>query len=291
MLQESLISYPKLITSVKVPPIKTQGIKTKLVKFIDTNISWSGKGKWIEPFLGSGVVMFNLEPKRVLATDSNMHIINFYKGIQKGKITPEKVKQYLEFEGNNLLKKGEEHYYNIRKRFNDNGDSLDFLFLSRACFNGVMRFNSKGRHNVPFCRKPTRFTKAYITKITNQVKWLHDLMKEKEWTFETADWRTSLAKSKKEDFIYLDPPYFGRHTDYYNQWSESDLQDLAMILKKSPCGFALSLWLQNKYRTNEYVEKLFSEFTIKTMEHFYHVGSSENLRNSMIEALIIKQGI
>ena len=38
----------------------------------------------------------------------------------------------------------------MRERFNLQGSSLDFLFLNRSCFNGVMRFNRHGRFNVPF---------------------------------------------------------------------------------------------------------------------------------------------
>ncbi len=43
---------------VIVPPIKSQGIKTKLVPWI-MGIAPKVKGKWIEPFLGTGVVAFN----------------------------------------------------------------------------------------------------------------------------------------------------------------------------------------------------------------------------------------
>ena len=40
---------PKHIENVIVPPIKCQGIKTKLVNFIANNIVWDGEGRWIEP--------------------------------------------------------------------------------------------------------------------------------------------------------------------------------------------------------------------------------------------------
>ena len=73
-----------------VPPIKTQGIKTKLVGFILGNVDWDGfagqGGRWIEPFLGSGVVLFNARPRMARSGDANVHIVDFYTGIQSGRI-------------------------------------------------------------------------------------------------------------------------------------------------------------------------------------------------------------
>ena len=60
-----MTTFPKRIEHVKAPPIKSQGIKTKLIPFISENISWSGKGRWIEPFMGSGCVVLNLQPQNV----------------------------------------------------------------------------------------------------------------------------------------------------------------------------------------------------------------------------------
>lgn len=281
---------PKEIPNVKVPPIKCQGIKTKLVNFIATNISWSGRGRWIEPFLGSGVVLFNIAPERALVSDTNVHIINFYKQVQKGNITPEVVREYLTDAGEQLLLRGEDYYYEVRERFNRGGDALDFLFLSRACFNGVMRFNKQGEFNVPFCKKPDRFRPAYITKIVNQVKWIDEIMRNHDWVFEACDWRETLSKCTEDDFVYLDPPYIGRHTDYYNSWTEDDAEELAKIARELPCGFALSMWKENKYRHNLHLETYWSGNCVRTFSHFYHVGSTEDLRNGMIEALAIKPG-
>ncbi|MEM2506531.1 MAG: Dam family site-specific DNA-(adenine-N6)-methyltransferase [Nitrososphaeria archaeon] len=282
--------FPRDIKRVIVPPIKCQGIKTKLVRFILSNIKWDGSGRWIEPFLGSGVVLFNARPKQALASDINKHIIALYTGIQKGIITPDKVKFHLEREGDLLLKKGEHYYYEVRERFNREGNPLDLLFLSRACFNGVMRFNQKGEFNVPFCRKIDRFRKAYITKIVNQVRSVARVMQGKDWMFECLDWREALENCRPNDFVYADPPYVGRHTDYYNRWSEKDLKELADKLHELPCGWALSLWKQNKYRRNELIEKYFPNLPVRTFSHEYFVGSFESLRNEMEEALIIKKG-
>src|SRR5438876_415433 len=169
------------INKVVIPPIKCQGIKSKLVTFIADNISWKGEGKWIEPFLGSGVVVFNIRPPRALLADTNQHIIKFYQGIQQGKINKNNVAEMLTEMGNELQKKGADYFYEVRHRFNLKGNSFDFLFLNRSCFNGLMRFNSKGGFNVPFGQKPQRFAKAYITKIKNQVDNISSIIKNNDW--------------------------------------------------------------------------------------------------------------
>jgi len=270
-----------------VPPIKSQGIKTKIVPLIMSSIQWDGTGRWIEPFVGSGVVAFNVQPKAALLTDSNTHIIDLYKGIQSGRISSRSVKVHLEHEGAKLLRQGEDHYYHIRDRFNATGDPVDFLFLNRSCFNGMIRFSKKGKFNVPFCRKPDRFRQSYVTKICNQVAWIESVLSSRDWTFKVADWQHALSNVDKSDFIYIDPPYVGRHTDYYNNWTEEDADKLANFLQTVESGFAYSMWRENRYRKNEHLDKWFSNFPMYTVSHFYHVGPTESLRNAMQEALIV----
>lgn len=276
---------------VKVPPLKTQGIKTKLVPFILNSIKWDEgtTGRWIEPFLGSGVVLFNYQPQRALIADNNVHIINLFKEIQSGVVNSTNLRKFLIIEGQKLEEKGQSYYYDVRRRFNISPNSFDFIFLNRACFNGVMRFNQKGGFNVPFCKKDERFRQAYITKICNQVDFVSEVMKGKDWEFVCRDWKDTLSEAKPEDFVYLDPPYIGRHTDYFNKWDDYNATELAQTVKKLPCGFAYSMWKSNDYRENEHIEQHFNGFTCLTYNHFYHVGATENLRNSIVEALIINR--
>jgi len=53
-----------------VPPIKSQGIKTKLVDWIKSNTEEIEYDRWVEPFMGTGVVGFNIRPKKALMCDS-----------------------------------------------------------------------------------------------------------------------------------------------------------------------------------------------------------------------------
>lgn len=272
---------------ILVPPIKCQGIKTKLVEWIKTNAQFSDKGYWIEPFVGSGVVGFNMLPKKAIFSDSNPHIINFYNGIKEKKINSSSVRAFLESESENLKKAGEDYYYEVRKRFNENFEPLDFLFLNRACFNGVIRFNRKGSFNVPFCRKNERFSKAYITKIVNQVSNLYSLFANYDWEFISQDYKQTIKLASVNDFIYCDPPYIDRHVDYYNSWTSENEKVLFALLISTEAKFILSTWHSNKYRENIYINDLWSSFYILTKSHFYHVGGSEENRNSMNEALVM----
>lgn len=271
---------------VNVPPIKSQGIKTKLVPWINSITPSDFEGLWIEPFMGTGVVAFNLAPKHALLCDTNPHLINFYKSILDGKITPELVRDYLEREGSKLLEKGGEHYYEIRGRFNRDHQPLDFLFLNRAGFNGMIRFNRKGEFNIPFCRKPQRFAKAYVTKIVNQVSHVSRLFKTKDFSFKCQGFEETINEGGGDDIIYCDPPYIDRHVDYYNGWDDQHERSLYESLSRTPSKFILSTWHHNDYRKNEYIESLWDNFNILTREHFYHVGGSEKNRNPMIEAIV-----
>ena len=270
-----------------VPPIKCQGIKTKLVPWIRSLVPPDFDGMWIEPFLGSGVVVFNVLPKRALLADSNPHLINFYEAISVGGITPASTRRHLESEGAELLRSDGEHYYTVRERFNRIHDPLDFLFLNRACFNGLIRFNRKGQFNVPFCRKPNRFSRSYVTKICNQVRAVADVLTARDFTFATQDLSKTISMAQSDDFIYCDPPYVGRHTDYFNSWDEQSEVELAQLLASVPCRFILSTWHSNKYRTNTFIEELWSDYNILTREHFYHIGAKEVNRNPMLEAIVL----
>ena len=185
-----------------------------------------------------------------------------------------------------MAEKDEEHYYFVRDRFNEKHSPLDFLFLNRSCFNGMIRFNRYYKFNVPYGHKPERFAKAYITKICNQVRRLENIFPENDWTFECCSFEDSISKATPNDFIYCDPPYIGRHVDYYDSWDESLEQKLHDALFQSGAKFMLSTWDENKYRKNEYIEAIWHGCYKINKEHFYHVGAKESNRNSMMEALL-----
>lgn len=277
------------MSSIIVPPIKSQGIKTKLVPWI-MDVVPEFTGRWIEPFLGTGVVAFNSGSRQAILNDTNPHIINFYRRIQDGTITPALMKQYLESEGDILSYAGDDgydHYRFVKTRFNREFSPYDFIFLSRAGFNGMMRFNKKGLWNIPFCKKPDRFAQAYVTKITNQVEKVSRVIQpEPDWQFFNTSFADIIPMATENDIIYCDPPYYGRYVDYYNGWSEADEEILFNLLSETRARFVLSTWHHNNWRENEMITRFWNQFNIVTKDHFYHSGGKAENRQTVVEALI-----
>lgn len=275
-----------------ITPIKIQGKKTKIVQDIINHVELTNNDIWVEPFLGSGEVLFNINPKYAYVSDNNKCIIDFYNKIKNKELNSEIVRDFLEKHGAKLSELGEDYYYEMRATFNKNNDPLYFLFLNRSCFNGIIRFNSKNEFNVPFCRKPNRFSKSLITKIVNQVKAVEEILTihGDDWTFVCCDWQETYNKFCHQENVlfYFDPPYIKRYSEYYDKWSEEINFQFFNILKNTPSKFILSNWYENSYRQNENIIKTFNpeNFQIYKINHFYHVGGKELNRNEITECLI-----
>ncbi|MCL2884293.1 MAG: Dam family site-specific DNA-(adenine-N6)-methyltransferase [Oscillospiraceae bacterium] len=272
---------------IYIPPFKTQGIKTKLVPLIKAMVNIDDRITWIEPFMGSAVVGLNIAPHNAIFADINPHVVAFYNHLKTGVITAQLVKSFLIEQGALLSEHGEKYYYAVRERFNREHNPLDFLFLNRSCFNGMIRFNKNNYYNVPYGHKPERFAKAYITKIVNQVAHFEQKLRYNNWTFLCQSFERTIALAGENAFIYCDPPYIGRHVDYYDSWNEAQEEKLKKSLLNSGAKFMLSTWDFNQYRQNPYIQSIWGEYQKITQEHFYFVGAKEENRNAMTEAILV----
>ena len=275
-----------------IPPIKCQGKKTKLVSHIkelysklklDTSV-------YYEPFMGSGIVGFNIEPERAIFSDNNPYIIKFYNSIKSNELDLDTIRIFLEEEGKKLLESGKDYYNLVRDRFNKDGNILDFLFLNRCCFNGLMRFNRNGKFNVPYCKKDDKLSSDYIDKIIDQVKKVKELLdRHPDWQFICSDWKDIVKDAKEEDIIYCDPPYLGLFSTYYTEYdinNEKELQDFLNNICNSK--WIYSSWKENKDKTNEFILDLIGKYDSIDIEHRYQIGSKNEYRNKVVEILIYK---
>ena len=275
-----------------VPPIKCQGKKTKLVSHIKELYSKLklDNSVYYEPFMGSGIVGFNIEPERAIFSDNNPYIIKFYNSIKSNELDLDTIRIFLEEEGKKLLESGKDYYNLVRDRFNKDGNILDFLFLNRCCFNGLMRFNRNGKFNVPYCKKDDKLSSDYIDKIIDQVKKVKELLdRHPDWQFICSDWKDIVKDAKEEDIIYCDPPYLGLFSTYYTEYdinNEKELQDFLNNICNSK--WIYSSWKENKDKINEFILDLIGKYDSIDIEHRYQIGSKNEYRNKVVEILIYK---
>ena len=274
-----------------IPPIKIQGKKTKIVPKImeiaDGLLSEHPEiDTWVEPFLGSGVVAFNCPGriKKVIVNDINPHIIKFYKGVADGTITPDRIREVFDIHNQNLLKDGYDYYNRIKDRFNRSFDTMDFLFLTRTGFNGVMRFNNSGKWNVPFCKLNNRLSKNVIDDLASSVDELSRLFKSKDFTFCNRSFEEVIATAPENSIFYCDPPYYGLQVQYFKGWGKEDEIRLNEMLKDKM--FIYSTWLEDGIRENMMINEYWGEYEIEGKKHKYNVAEKAEKSNQVTEGLI-----
>ena len=274
-----------------IPPIKIQGKKTKIVPKImeiaDGILNDHPEiDTWVEPFLGSGVVAFNCPGriKKVIVNDINPHIIKFYKGVADGTINPDRIREVFDIHNQNLLKDGYDYYNQIKDRFNQSFDTMDFLFLTRTGFNGVMRFNNSGKWNVPFCKLNNRLSKNVIEDLASSVDELSRLFKSKEFIFYNKSFEEVIESAPENSIFYCDPPYYGLQVQYFKGWGKEDEIRLNEMLKDKV--FIYSTWLEDGIRENMMINEYWGEYEIEGKKHKYNVAEKAEKRNQVTEGLI-----
>lgn len=198
-------------------PIRWAGSKKKILNEMLT--LFDNKSKYyVEPFLGSGVVLINLinnikdfEYKKFFVNDINTNIINFYIILRDNFKFVEKNISSIVNSYNELydISQKEKFYYDIRQKFNEITDDQDkksiyFYFLMKSGYNGVYRENRNGKFNVPFGKKDK------INCDIENMKRVSDKLQNVEfYNCDYQDFFKELNKKKVlgDAFVYFDPPY------------------------------------------------------------------------------------
>jgi DNA adenine methylase len=213
------------------PFIKWSGSKRSQAKEI---VSYFPKSisTYYEPFLGSGAILGYLKPQRAIASDINKPLIQLWKELQKN---PDRISRDYRRKWNSLQKNGHTYFYKIRDEFNKKQSPLDFLFLTRTCVNGLIRYNNSGEFNnsLHHTRKgihPDRLEKILLD-------WSKAVQ---EYNFFNSDYKEITQSAKKKDFVYLDPPYFNTGTRYFGALDYQEFIKYLTDLKRREIRFALS---------------------------------------------------
>ena len=218
-----------LMEATAKPFLKWAGAKRQLVRTLLDLLPVTGR-RYIEPFVGSGVVFLNAPYQTSLLSDSNKDIISLYSVLKAKRQKFIGDCKALFTTRNNCAEK----YYEMRDEFNKSkaGErrAALFVYLNRHCFNGLCRYNKKGGFNTPFGRYdpvpyfPAREMLAFAEKLRTA-------------KLQAMDFREALPQAGQGDVVYCDPPYepltaTANFTSYaaggFSQQDQRDLHELAL---------------------------------------------------------------
>ena len=226
---------------------------------------------YIEPFFGGGALFFAIQPQQAIISDTNPELINLYRVVssQVEQLILELDKYYND----------QDFFYEIRALKFENLDNVQAaartIFLNKTCFNGLYRVNKKGEFNTPF----GKYKNPNINDSINLLR-VSDILKNKEII--QADYFDVLEKyAKKNDFIFLDPPYFpiSQYSDFKRytkeQFSEQDQFKLSQCFKMLvDRGFYVLLTNSNYLLFYEY----FFVFEIRFFDTKRHISCKGGAR-------------
>jgi DNA adenine methylase len=219
--------------------------------------------RYIEPFVGSGAVFFDLCTEGRLAghpvvlIDSNPDLIGCYEAVRDA---PDDVADELELLADAHARDGRAHYYAVRDtRFNPQRAARRtadgriaytpalaamFVYLNRTGFNGLFRVNASGAFNVPAGRyeRPRIADRARV----------HDVaaaLRSPQVTLRWASFLDTGTEAQPDDFLYIDPPYAplsatASFTSYtalrFGAGEQRALQQMSIGLARRGCHVLLS---------------------------------------------------
>lgn len=273
------------------PVLKWVGGKRQLLDEIIPMIP-KNCSTYVEPFIGGGAVLFELQPKKAIINDYNSELINVYNVI---KDYPNDLIGILKYHKENNTS---EHFYSIREM---DRDSIKFsqmseveraariIYLNKTCFNGLYRVNSAGQFNSPYgkYKNPNIVNEPVIRAMS---KYFND----NKITILNSDFKDALKGIRKGAFVYLDPPYmpisssssFTGYTE--NGFDEDKQRELKVVcdnLDKKGIKF-----LQSNSDC-DFICDLYKDYNIKKVKAKRSINSKGNGRGEINEVLIYNYDI
>ena len=265
------------------PFVKWAGGKRQLISQMDKFFP-ENYNKYIEPFIGGGAVFFHLLPDNSIISDNNPDLINCYKVIKED--VEDLIKSLKKY------KYEKDYFYEIRaldrdsKKFTELSDvekASRSIYLNKSGYNGLYRVNSKGFFNVPFGRHKN-------PKICDEINLRNVSQVLKNAEIFMGSFENCLDYAEKDDFIYLDPPYFplsdtALFTSYtknsFDKSSQIKLFEVFKELNRRGCNLMLS----NSY--SEFILDLYKDFKIVTLKAKRNINSNSQKRGLINEVMVL----
>jgi DNA adenine methylase len=295
----------KAETNTAKPFLKWAGGKTQLITDIEMALPIEithNKFTYIEPFVGSGAVLFWMLSKfpkleHAVINDINTDLINTYKVIASK--PKEIISILLDFQNeyHALENKEEEkkaYYYQKREVFNTRATDKStqaalFIFLNKTCFNGLYRVNRNNLFNVPMggYKMPTICNAPNILAVSNALQKVE---------IHNGDFEETLAYAKDNTFFYFDPPYKPlSETSSFSSYSTDEFNDAEQIRLRDFCSnlniIGHSWMLSNsdvkgKNHNDNFFDDIYADFVIQRVRAKRSINSNPLKRGELNELLI-----
>jgi DNA adenine methylase len=231
------------------PPLKIIGGKTKIRGFLYS--LFPSHDRYLEPFGGSfGVLIGKDKSKDEMINDIQPHVVNFYSQIKKNPdILWERLNRelvyYQKMEDPKIrflyyrdeLAVGSDLYY-LPEKYKIEQAVLYYL-VNKTCLNGIIRFNSKGNCNSSYggtVKGRGFLTKEWYMALQERLKKV--VITNKDY----VDFLHGLSIKARNEFIFLDPPYYEVFTSYNSKkFSKEDHRQLADTLKTLKSRWMLTI--------------------------------------------------
>ena len=273
------------------PLMKYPGGKTQLLGEIAPLIeSLMKKGStYCEPFVGGGAVLFDMIPEKAIISDMNGDLIDAYMAVKE---CPDELIECLKEHRENH---SESWYYMIRGLDRDHhlkdlslaARGARAIYLSRTCFNGLWRVNSKGQFNVALGR--TSSGKAPDIVQEPLIREMHGYLKNVEIL--RGSYENAIGKLKAGDVCYMDPPYTYDGVGFQGYQKEGwplssllELRDRANMLANAGVSVVIS------NQDSKPVREAFKDWNIKEVKARRNINRDGNGRGPVGELLIYKEG-
>jgi DNA adenine methylase len=229
---------------------------------------------YLEPFIGGGSLFFNLFPPKAVISDVHTELIDFYENIKSGKAG--EIYEFMEKTPND-----EKTYYQIRDKFEVN-NPLDiakrFYYQRKTCFRGMLRYNNDGKFNIPFGHYKTINYNDLLNERYNKLLSTTEIHnKSFEFIFENYN--------DENNFMFLDPPYDSKFTDYgYCKFGKDEHIKLAKLFKETKIKCLLIIG------KTPFIEELYKEYIVDQYNKKYKFKLYNDRINEKIntEHLVIK---
>jgi hypothetical protein len=202
------------------------GSKDRYLDIINNKINSSKKDIYVEYFLGSGIVFFNLQKnfKEYHLAEKDRVLLNCYKQIIYN-IDPDEAIKYFNTMENYYKYNTYDGFYKYREYFNEKlwktdskEEALGIIILVTICINNMYRFGNNGFNSSYGDRFLTEFKKRRIKLLIQYVQ------KFKKNINFYEDYRECL--NIKNSCCFIDPPYFKVDMANSNGWNENELKYL-----------------------------------------------------------------